>query len=110
MARYIPNEFVEEYHGKLCSHSAISFAKKGKTKYTMKRCNPRNLTKNPYTQNELRVHSLFKTTRTAIKNLTLAEKTAYQTAWAAYSGDRYSTLNGYIFAQEYAKAKAAAEA
>ena len=47
MARYIPNEFVEEYHGKLCSHSAISFAKKGKTKYTMKRCNPRNLTHTP---------------------------------------------------------------
>ncbi|MCQ2347513.1 MAG: hypothetical protein MJZ92_06265 [Paludibacteraceae bacterium] len=46
----------------------------------------------------------------AIKNLTEAEKTAYRTAWAAYVGNHYSTLNGYIFSQEYAKIKAAYEA
>lgn len=107
MARYKPNDFVNEYHGKLCMHSDVSFAKRGKTLYTQRRCNARDLTKHPYTALEQRNMAIFTNTRTAIAALTQQEKDAYRTAWADYKGTRYSTLNGYIFGLEYAKAKAA---
>lgn len=110
MAKYVPNEFVEEYHGKMCTHSAVSFAKRGKTKYTMKRCNERNLEKHPFTENELKNQAIFRATRAAISALTTTEKAAYKEAWRTYEGGKYYNLNGYIFGQEYAKAKAAYEA
>ena len=39
MAKIEPMDFVKSMSGKLCGHSDISFAKKGDTQYTMKRCN-----------------------------------------------------------------------
>lgn len=110
MSKYVANEFVEEYHGKMCMHSTVSFAKRGKTKYTMKRCNERNMEKNPFTGKELKNQAIFRATREAISALTPAEKLVYQEAWRAYKGDKYYNLNGFIFGQEYAKAKAAYEA
>ena len=41
MAKFIPMDLVKTLSGKLCGHSDISFAKKGDTQYTMKRCNKR---------------------------------------------------------------------
>lgn len=42
MSKYIPNEMVKEYHGKLCMHSDVYFAKRNDTLYTGKICNPYN--------------------------------------------------------------------
>ena len=41
MAKYEPIEMVKSYSGKICEHSDVYFAKKGKTLYTGKICNPR---------------------------------------------------------------------
>ena len=106
MAQYKPNDFVKEYHGKLCSHSDVSFAKKKKTLYTMKRCNERDLTRHPYTAGETRVKAIFRNTHTAMAALTEQEWAAYRTAWAAYKGTQYSYFRGFVFGQEFQKAKA----
>ena len=101
MARYIPMEMVKFYRGKICSHSDVYFAKKGKTLFTGKRCNPRNLALKPYSAEELATHTKFAATITAIKALTAEQIAAYTEAFADQK--KYATLNGYIFAQEYAK-------
>ena len=92
---------VKYYRGKICTHSDIYFAKKGKTLYTGKRCNPRDLNKDPYSADELATHTKFTQTIAAVKALTPEQKAAYETAFA--NQKKYATLNGYIFAQEYAK-------
>jgi len=107
MALYKPNDFVKYYRGKMNSTSDISFAKKKDTLYTMQRLNDRNLMKHPYTTNETKIKNIFKAARAAIKILTTQQKEAYRTAFAAQ--DKYGYLSGYIFAMEFAKAKAAAE-
>ena len=85
--------------GKVCGHSDISFVKKGKTQYTMKRCNPRTT---PYTEAELARQEKFAQVRAAIKALSEEQKAEYTAQFKKYPG-KYTTLNGYIFAQEYAK-------
>ena len=92
---------VKEYHGKICEHSDVYFAKRGKTLYTGKMCKKRNLALKPYSADELATHTKFTATIAAIKALTQEQKTAYATAFA--NQKKYATLNGYIFAQEYAK-------
>ena len=77
MAKYVPIEMVKEYHGKICEHSDVYFAKKGKTLYTGKVC------------------------RAAVKALTSEQKATYAEAFA--NQKKYSTLNGFMFAEEYAK-------
>ena len=101
MAKYIPIEMVKFYRGKICTHSDIYFAKKGKTLYTGKMCNQRNLALKPYSAEELATHTKFTATITAIKALTSEQKAAYAEAFA--NQKKYTSLNGYIFAQEYAK-------
>lgn len=101
MSKYVPIEMVKYYRGKLCQHSDIYFAKKGKTLYTGKRCKPRDLNKDPYSAEELATHTKFKQTIDAVKALTKEQKTAYETAFA--NQKKYATLNGFIFAQEYSK-------
>ena len=99
MAKIIPMDLLSSLSGKVCGHSDISFAKKGKTQYTMKRCNPRTT---PYTEAELARQEKFAQVRANIKALSEEQKAEYAAQFKKYSG-KYSTLNGYIFAKEYEK-------
>ena len=102
MSKIIPMDLIKSMSGKLCSHSDMYFAKRGKTLYTGKRCNPRDLDKDPYTEKELAVHDKFAQVRANMKALSEEQKAEYAAQFKKYPG-KYSTLNGYIFAQEYAK-------
>ena len=99
MAKIIPMDLIGSMSGKVCGHSDISFAKKGKTQYTMKRCNPRTT---PYTEAELARQEKFAQVRAAMKALSEEQKTEYAAQFKKSPG-KYSTLNGYIFAKEYEK-------
>lgn len=99
MAKIIPMDLLSSLSGKVCGHSDISFAKKGKTQYTMKRCNPRTT---PYTEAELARQEKFAQVRANIKALSEEQKAEYAAQFKKYP-DKYSTLNGYIFAKEYEK-------
>ena len=57
MAKYVPMELLSSLSGKLCGHSDISFAKRGDTMYTQKRCNKRST---PYSQEEMARQEKFK--------------------------------------------------
>ena len=97
MAKIIPMDLLSSLSGKVCGHSDISFAKKGKTQYTMKRCNPRTT---PYTEAELARQEKFAQVRANIKALSEEQKAEYAAQFKKYPG-KYTTLNGYIFAKEY---------
>ena len=99
MAKIIPMDLIGSMSGKVCGHSDISFAKKGKTQYTMKRCNPRTT---PFTEAELARQEKFAQVRAAMKALSEEQKAEYAAAFKKTPG-KYSTLNGYIFAKEYEK-------
>ena len=99
MAKIIPMDLIGSMSGKVCGHSDISFAKKGKTQYTMKRCNPRS---KPYTEAELARQEKFAQVRAAMNALTPEQLADYAAAFHKSPG-KYSTLNGYIFAKEYEK-------
>ena len=99
MAKIKPMDLIKSMSGKICGHSDISFAKKGETQYTMKRCNPRTT---PYTEAELARQQKFAQARAAVKSLSEQQKSEYAAQFKKYHG-KYSTLNGYIFAQEYKK-------
>ena len=101
MAKYVPIEMVKSYSGKICEHSDVYFAKKGDTLYTGKICNPRDLAKKPFSADELARQEKFRQARAAVKALTVEQKTAYAEAFA--NQKKYSSLQGYMFAQEYAK-------
>ncbi len=98
MAKYVPIEMVKSYSGKICEHSDVYFAKKGNTLYTGKICNPRT---KPFSEQELARQEKFRQARAAVKGLTSEQKTAYAEAFA--NQKKYSSLQGYMFAQEYAK-------
>ena len=99
MAKIIPMDLIGSMSGKICGHSDISFAKKGKTQYTMKRCNPRTT---PYTEAELARQEKFTQVRAAMKALSEEQKAEYAAQFKKSPG-KYTTLNGYIFAMEYEK-------
>ena len=98
MAKYVPIEMVKSYSGKICEHSDVYFAKKGNTLYTGKICNPRT---KPFSEQELARQEKFRQARAAVKGLTSEQKTAYAEAFA--NQKKYSSLQGYMFAMEYAK-------
>ena len=89
---------VKEYHGKICEHSDVYFAKKGRTLYTGKICNPRT---KPFSAEELARQAKFTQARAAVKALTEEQKAEYETAFQKQT--KYVSLQGYMFAQEYAK-------
>ena len=101
MAKYKPIDMVKEYHGKICEHSDTYFQKRGRTLCTGRMCNPRDLAKKPYSAEELAAQAKFASARAAVKALTTEQKAAYKTAFEAQS--KYGTLQGFIFASEYAK-------
>ena len=91
-------EMVKEYHGKICEHSDVYFAKKGRTLYTGKICNPRT---KPFSAEELARQAKFTQARAAVKALTEEQKAEYATAFK--NQKKYVSPQGYMFAQEYAK-------
>ena len=101
MARYEPIDMVNHYRGKICSHSDTYFQKRGNTLCTGRICNPRDLTKKPYSAEELAAQAKFTQARAAVKALTTEQKAAYAESFK--SQKKYGTLAGYIFASEYAK-------
>jgi hypothetical protein len=74
------------------------FANKKGTRYTGKICNPRT---KPFSAEELARQAKFRTARAATLALTPEQKAEYQTAFLLQK--KYHYLQGYIFAQEYAK-------
>ena len=98
MAKYEPIEMVKSYSGKICEHSDVYFAKKGNTLYTGKICNPRT---KPFSEQELARQAKFAQARAAVKALTAEQKAEYATAFK--NQKKYVSLQGYMFAQEYAK-------
>ena len=101
MAKYKPIIMVDHYRGKICSHSDTYFQKRGRTLCTGRICNPRDLEKKPYKEQEIAVHNKFSQVVAAIKTLTEEQKTAYKTAFDNQS--KYTSLRGYMFAKEYEK-------
>jgi uncharacterized Zn finger protein (UPF0148 family) len=101
MAKYKPIDMLKEYRGKICEHSDTYFQKRGKTLCTGRICEPRNLEKDPYSAEELAVHEKFRQARAAVKALTTEQKAEYETAFK--NQKKYATLQGYMFAMEYAK-------
>ena len=98
MARYKPIEVLKSLSGKVCSHSDMYFANKKGTRYTGKICNPRT---KPFSAAELACQVKFKAANDAVKALTEEQKNAYAESFASQS--KYTSLRGYMFAQEYAK-------
>ncbi len=98
MAKYDPIEMVKSYSGKICEHSDVYFAKKGKTLYTGKICNPRTTA---FSAEELARQEKFAQARAAVKALTAEQKASYAEAFA--NQKKYSSLQGYMFAMEYKK-------
>ena len=101
MAEYKPIDMVTEDRGKSCEHSDTYFQKRGKTLCTGRICEPRDLEKKPYSAEELAVREKFRQARAAVKALTSEQQTAYAEAFA--NQKKYSSLQGYMFAMEYAK-------
>lgn len=100
MAKITPMDLIKSMSGKICEHSDISFAKRGDTQYTMKRCNERNLDTNPYTPEELAHQVKFKTvaasTAARVKTADPADVDAFK------AQKKYKSFRSYIWAQEWA--------
>ena len=103
MAKYTPMDLIKSLSGKVCSHSDTYFANRYGTKYTGKICNP--YTGEP-SADQVKPRTLFATARANVKALTDSEKSEYAAAFKSNKAG-YKSLNGYIFAAEFAKAKAA---
>ena len=97
MAKITPMDLVKSMSGKICGHSDISFARRGETQYTMKRCNKRTT---PYSQEELARQAKFKavaaSTAARVKAADPADVTAFQ------AQKKYKSFRSYIWAQEWA--------
>ena len=101
MAKYTPIDMVDHYRGKICSHSDTYFQKRGDTLCTGRICNPRDLSKKPYSPEEIATHQKFSSVIAAIKALTSEQRSAYETAFAIHLKSphpKYQTLAGFIFA------------
>ena len=97
MAKYTPMDLIKSMSGKICGHSDISFAKRGDTLYTQKRCNQRT---SPYSEQELAHQAKFKavaaSTAARVKAADPADVTAFE------SQKKYKSFRSYIWAQEWA--------
>ena len=97
MAKITPMDLVKSMSGKICGHSDISFARRGETQYTMKRCNKRTT---PYSQEELARQAKFKAVAASTAARVKAADPADVTAFLAQK--KYKSFRSYIWAQEWA--------
>ena len=95
MAKIEPMDLVKSLSGKLCGHSDISFAKKGDTQYTMKRCNKR--TSAP-SEAELSQRTKFAAISAAVNARVKANDPADLAAFKAQK--KYKTLRKYLWQLE----------
>ena len=95
MAKIEPMDLVKSLSGKLCGHSDISFAKKGDTQYTMKRCNKR--TSAP-SEAELSQRTKFAAISAAVNARVKAKDPADLAAFKAQK--KYKTLRKYLWQLE----------
>ena len=98
MSKFKPIDLIKELRGKLCSHSDIYFQRRARTLCTGKICNPRT---KPFSEAELARQAKFTQARAAVKALTQEQIADYATAFKNQT--KYVSLQGYMFAQEYAK-------
>jgi hypothetical protein len=95
MAKIEPMDLVKSLSGKLCGHSDISFAKKGDTQYTMKRCNKR--TSAP-SEAELSQRTKFAAISAAVNARVKANDPVDLAAFKAQK--KYKTLRKYLWQLE----------
>ena len=90
----------QAFRGKICKHSKIIYAQRKGTNYTSQICHPRT---KAYSADELarqaKFASAISNAKTAMEDAT--QLAAYETAFKAQS--KYTTLRGYVIAQEYGK-------
>lgn len=100
MSKYIPNEMVKEYHGKICMHSDVYFAKRNGTLYTGKICNPY---KGEPSVAQVAQREKFRQAQaaTVAALADTAQRAAYMAAFK--SQKKYKDFRSYVFAMEYAK-------
>ena len=98
MAKFIPMELLKSLRGKVCMHSDTYFARRFGTNYTGKICNPY---KGEPSQLQTAQRTKFASARAAVKALTNEQKSAYEVAFKLQR--KYKSLQGYMFAMEYAK-------
>jgi hypothetical protein len=98
MAKFKPMELMSEIHGKFHSDSEYYAAKRYGTQFTGK------IGENtvPPTEKQIQMREKFAAVRANMAALSEEELTAYAEAYKKYSG-KYKSLQGYIFAKEYAK-------
>ena len=88
------------FQGKICKHSNIIYKKMRDTQFTSQICHPRT---KPYSAAELERQAKFRSAAAATKTA-LADTTQRATYEAAFKAQtKYTTLYGYVLAQEYAK-------
>ena len=98
MSKFIPMDLLKSLRGKVCMHSDTYFANRYGTNYTGKICNP--YTGAPSAE-QIAKREKFAQARAAMAALTPEQIAAYKIAFKAQR--KYKSLQGYIFAQEYAK-------
>ena len=100
MSQVKPMGLIESMSGKLCSHSDMYFFRKNGKVFSGKICNPS--TKEP-TSAQTAQRTKFATAH-ANAQAALADDTRRANYEAAFKNQKkYSSLFGYVFAQEYAK-------
>ena len=97
MAKITPMDLVKSMTGKICGHSDISFARRGDTQYTMKRCNARTT---PYSEQELAHQAKFKAV--AASTAARVKLNAPEDVTAFASQKKYKSFRSYIWALEWA--------
>lgn len=95
MAKIVPMDLVKSMSGKICGHSDISFARRGETQYTMKRCNKRS---SEPTEQELAQRAKFGAIAAAVNARLKADDPADLAAFKAQK--KYKTLRSYFWALE----------
>lgn len=98
MAKFKPMELMSEVHGKLHSKSKYYAAEKYGTQYT----GVVGEISVPPTEKQITNRENFATARANVLALTEEQIAEYAAAFKRSPG-KYKSLNGYIFAQEYAK-------
>jgi hypothetical protein len=100
MAKVKPMGLIESMSGKVCRHSNVYFFRRNGKIFTGKRCHPS--TKAPTTAQTAQQNKFA--TAHANAATALADPTQRAALMAAFRNQqKYSTLNGYVFALEYRK-------
>lgn len=98
MAKFKPMELIDTMHGKFSSKSKYYAAEKYGTQYT----GMVGEISVPPTENQTNARQRFATAHTNANALSEEQKATYAAAFKR-NPEKYRSLQGYIFAQEYKK-------